>query len=115
MSGMAVAFLRSEAAQPLGRGIASASVHDVLVAVVKPPWVSDPITRSGDLEAIGFRWTAPGKFLCGASGAGASPGDGVFGPVSPVYLLTRPNRMTVSLGTRAGVPPLTENYCPFCF
>jgi hypothetical protein len=36
------------------------------------------------------------------SGAGASPGDGVFVPVSPVYLLTRPNRMTVSLGTRAG-------------
>jgi hypothetical protein len=40
--------------------------------------------------------------MCGASGAGASPGDGVFVPVSPVYLLTRPNRMTVSLGTRVG-------------
>ena len=33
---------------------------------------------------------------------GASPGDGVFGPVSPVRPLTRPNRMTVSPGTRAG-------------
>src|SRR5512132_1277971 len=51
---------------------------------------------------------ACGQVLCGASGAGASPGDGVFVPVSPVYLLTRPNRMTVSLGTRAERPPLTE-------
>jgi hypothetical protein len=46
--------------------------------------------------------------LCGASGAGASPGDGVFDPVSPVYLLTRPNRMTVSPGTRAGRVELAE-------
>ena len=42
------------------------------------------------------------EVMCGASGAGASPSDGVFVPVSPVYLLTRPNRMTVSPGTRAG-------------
>src|SRR5262249_18261289 len=33
---------------------------------------------------------------------GASPGDGVFVPVSPACPLTRPNRMTVSPGTRAG-------------
>src|SRR5262249_3785162 len=33
---------------------------------------------------------------------GTSPGDGVFVPVSPVCSLTRPNRMTVSPGTRAG-------------
>ena len=40
--------------------------------------------------------------LCRGVRRGSSPGDGVFVPVSPVYLLTRPNRMTVSLGTRAG-------------
>jgi hypothetical protein len=45
---------------------------------------------------------ACGQVISGASGAGASPGDGVFVPVSPVCLLTRPNRMKVSLGTRAG-------------
>ena len=82
----------------------------MLVAVVKPPWVSDQITRSGDLDAIGFR-----QVLCGASGAGASPGDGVFVPVSPVYLLTRPTRMTVSLGTRAGTTTTHRTYCPFWY
>jgi hypothetical protein len=51
--------------------------------------------------------------LCGAPGAGASPGDGVFVPGSPVYLLTRPNRMTVSLGTRAGTTTTHRTYCPF--
>jgi hypothetical protein len=45
--------------------------------------------------------------MCSASGAGASPGDGVFVPVSPVNLLTRPNRMTVSLGIRAGTTSRT--------
>ena len=56
---------------------------------------------------------AGGQVLCGASGAGASPGDGVFVPVSPVYLLTRPNRMTVSPGTRAGTTITHRTYCPF--
>jgi len=69
----------------------------VLVVLVNPAWVPDKIARSGDFNAIAFR-----QPLCGRSGAGASPGDGVFVPVSPVYLLTRPNRMTVSPGTRAG-------------
>jgi hypothetical protein len=36
-----------------------------------------------------------------AYGGGTSPGDGVFVPVSSVCPLTRPNRMTVSLGPRA--------------
>jgi hypothetical protein len=45
--------------------------------------------------------------MCGVSGAGASPGDGIFVPVSPVDLLTRPNRMTVSLGIRVGTTSRT--------
>jgi hypothetical protein len=44
---------------------------------------------------------------------GASPGDGVFVPVSPACLLTRPNRMTVSPGTRAGATTIHRIYCPF--
>jgi hypothetical protein len=42
------------------------------------------------------------QVMWGASGAGASPRDGVFVPVSPVCPLTQPNRMTVSPGIRAG-------------
>jgi hypothetical protein len=56
---------------------------------------------------------ACGQVMCGASGAGASPGDGVFVPVSSVYLLTRPNRMTVSLGTRVGTTTTHRTSCPF--
>jgi hypothetical protein len=43
-----------------------------------------------------------GKVCAARPARGASPGDGVFVPVSPVCPLTRPNRMTVSPGPRAG-------------
>ena len=52
------------------------------------------------------------QVMCGASGAGVRLATGVFVPVSPVCLLTRPNRMTVSPGTRAGATT-TRTYCPF--
>jgi hypothetical protein len=97
MSGICVALSRSEAAKPFWAAALRARRYMRACRRSKPPWVSDKITRSGDFDAIGFR-----QVLCGASGAGALPGDGVFVPVSPVYLLTRPNRMTVSPGTRAG-------------
>jgi hypothetical protein len=45
--------------ETIGRGNCEREhgAHDVLVAVVKPPWVLHSITRSDDFDAIGFRFT----------------------------------------------------------
>ena len=61
---------------------------------------------------LGFGGPHLGKFVRRVR-RGCSPGDGVLVPGSPVYLLTRPNRMTVSLGTRAGTTSTHRTYCPF--
>ena len=43
--------------ETIGRGNCERAhaLHDVPVAVVKPPWVSHSITRSDDFDANGFR------------------------------------------------------------
>src|SRR5262245_58387359 len=63
------------------------------------------LTKSDRAKPRLFDCRAPRAKLWPSVRRGASPGDGVFVPVSPVSLLIRPNRMTVSPGPRAGRRP----------
>src|SRR5215216_6456954 len=78
--------------------------------------------RRGSLSRHSFGGSpVEASYVCGTSDAGALPGDGVFVPVSPVCPLTRPNRMTVSPGPRAGATTIHKEVsgilwpCASCF
>src|SRR5262245_31404782 len=63
------------------------------------------LTKSDRAKPRLFDCRAPRAKLWPSVRRGASLGDGVFVPVSPVSLLIRPNRMTVSPGPAPDVDP----------